>query len=81
LVAGFNLTASQVPQAGLVSTDLGLPPGEGDTVYIYTDGTYSISTYEFGEWDPAEPNVEVGQGFWVQKINGASWDRDFSVNN
>jgi hypothetical protein len=81
LVAGFNLTASQVPQAGGVSTDLGLPAEDGDTVYTYTGGAYSVSTYDFGAWDPAEPNVEVGQGFWVQKINGASWDRDFSVNN
>jgi hypothetical protein len=85
LGAGFNLVSSQVPQAGLVSTDLGLPVANEDVVYTYVDGAYGIFTYyeEGGEseWDPEEPTVGVGQGFWVKKGAAASWDRDFSVNN
>lgn len=84
LDAGFNLVSSQVPQAGLVSTDLGLPMANLDVVYTWT-GAYNIFTYfeEAGEseWDPAEPSVAVGEGFWVKKGAAASWDRDFSVNN
>ena len=84
LDAGFNLVSSQVPQAGLVTTDLGLPAEDGDIVFTYSesaDPKYGIATYDFGAWDPAEPMVGVGEGFWVQKISAATWDRDFSVNN
>jgi hypothetical protein len=85
LLVGFNLVSSQVPQAGLVSTDLGLPVGNEDVVYTYVGGTYGIFTYyeEGGasEWDPEEPSVAVGQGFWVRKGLAQSWDRDFSVND
>jgi hypothetical protein len=83
LTAGFNLVSSKVPQAGLVSTDLGLPAEEGDAVYTYTagpEGGYGIAIYDFGAWDPAEPSVGVGEGFWVQKLNAGTWTRDFSVN-
>jgi hypothetical protein len=83
LVEGFNLVSSQVPQAGLVSTDLGLPAGEGDAVYVFSPATgYSISTVDFGAWSPSEPSVEVGEGFWVRVApgNAGDWTRDFSVN-
>lgn len=85
LTEGFNLVSSQVPQAGMVSTDLGLPVANEDVVYTYVGGAYGIFTYyeEAGasEWDPAEPTVGVGQGFWVKKGAAASWDRVFSVND
>lgn len=83
LTEGFNLVSSIVPQAGLVATDLGLPVANLDVVYTYT-GTYGIATYyeEGGEseWDPAEPSVGVGQGFWVKKGAAADWVREFSVS-
>lgn len=88
LAEGFNLVSSQVPQAGLVGTDLGMPVGGGDIVYTFNADPgagalgYTISTYDadFEEWDPAEPTVAVGEGFWVRKAAAASWTRDFSVN-
>jgi hypothetical protein len=84
LAAGFNLVASPVPQAGLVGTDLGMPVGGGDVVYTFDPATgYFISTFDdlFEEWDNGEPEVAVGEGFWVKSDSAQSWDRDFSVND
>lgn len=82
LAAGFNLVGSQVPQAGRIQADLGLVPAEGDQVYKFSADTqgYSVSTFEFGAWDPAEPQLAVGEGVWVRKGAAGSWNRTFSVN-
>jgi hypothetical protein len=82
LAAGFTLAASQVPQSGLVSTDLGLPPVAGDTVFQYSNlaNAYTSSTFVFGSWSPTEPTIGVGEGFFVKKAAPASWTRNFSVN-
>jgi hypothetical protein len=81
LVSGFNMVASQVPQSGLVQTDLELPIANGDQVFRY-DGTSftSYSSTIFG-WTPSEPTVEVAEGFFVKKNAPANWTRNFSVNN
>jgi hypothetical protein len=82
LGANLNLTASQVPQAGKLVTDLGFPVAEDDTVYKWdiAGQTYTLNAYSFGEWGAGEPTVGVGEGFWVQKTAAASWTRTFSVN-
>ena len=82
LGAGFSLVSSQVPQAGLVTTDLGLPPVAGDTVFQYSNlaNAYTSSTFVFGSWSPNEPAIAVGEGFFVKKAIAASWTRTFSVN-
>jgi hypothetical protein len=82
LAAGFNLVASQVPQAGKIATDLKLTPADGDQVYTFNATTqqYSVFTYELGEWDPSEPTLAVGEAVWVRKGAAGSWDRTFSVN-
>lgn len=82
LIAGFNLVGSKVPQAGMIQTDLGFVPGEGDVVFKFdtATGNYALSTFEFGAWDPAQPTLSVGEGIWVQKIAAGTWNRTFSVN-
>jgi len=82
LNAGFTLVASQVPQSGLVATDLGLPSVAGDTVFQYSNlaNAYTSSTFVFGSWTPSEPSIAVGEGFFVKKAVAASWTRTFSVN-
>jgi hypothetical protein len=83
LVEGFNLVSSMVPQAGAVTTDLGLPADEGNAVYVFSPETgYGISAVDFGAWSPSEPTVGVGEGFWVRVAagNAGTWTRDFSVN-
>ncbi len=82
LSAGFNLVSSQVPQAGLVTTDLGAPVGNNETVYQFNNlsGSYASSTLFFGTWSGGEPTIGVGEGFFLKKNGSASWSRTFSVN-
>lgn len=82
--AGFAIKSSMVPQAGLVSTDLGLAGlADFDTLYQWDVGTqgYVSSTYAFGAWSPAEPTIAVGEAFFLQSSAAHSWDRTFSVND
>lgn len=82
LGAGFNLVSSQVPQAGNLQSALGYTPADGDLVYKWNPATqgYSIFTFDLGEWDPAQPSIAVGEGFWVRKAAAGTWTRTFSVN-
>lgn len=84
LAAGFNLVGSQVPQAGIVDTDLGLTPGENDVVYQFLPATqkYAVDSFSGGSWDTATgPSVGVGEAFFYKNSNAAtSWNRTFSVN-
>jgi hypothetical protein len=80
LVAGFQIVASQVPQAGALDTVLGFVPEENDTVYRFDNatGAYTAATYEFGEW--VAPELRVGEAFFLDKQGSATaWTRNFSV--
>jgi hypothetical protein len=81
--AGFSIRSSQVPQAGRLVADLGFPAAEGDTVYQFNNAanSYNSSTFDLGEWVPAgEPNIKVGESFFVRKAAPATWTRTFNVN-
>jgi hypothetical protein len=81
--AGFSIRASQVPQAGLVSTTLGFPADEQDQIFVFNEQTqrYVVSSFVLGAWD-TEPNIDVGDAFFVNNANAAkNWTRSFSVNN
>jgi len=77
------MRSSIVPQQGLLTTDLQVPAEDLDTVYTYDSG-YSANTYNAGDgaWEPFEPLLNVGQGFFYLKYNGGStpqWIRNFTV--
>jgi hypothetical protein len=82
------MRSSMVPQQGLVSTDLGVPFFNGDQLFTYNTAqngggyvTYLYSTDD-GQWDPSEPTMSVGQGFFYRKAAGANnpnWVRNFTV--
>lgn len=82
--AGFYLVGSIVPQAGKVSTDLGLPAVNGDKVYVFDPATqlYSTLTKRTGTtWSGgAEPTIPVANGFFYQATAAGNWTRSFSVN-
>ena len=81
LVAGFQLVSSQVPQAGAVSTDLALPIATGEAVYRFVNGAYITHNRGFTSWSPSEPQVQVGEGFFLKKnASPANWTRNFTVN-
>jgi len=91
--AGYQIVASQVPQAGKVTTDLGLPGYDGNQIFTWNSTTQRYdptvptfvqtgATPDIGAWDPAEPTVGVGQSFFYF-ANAATkqWTRTFNVNN
>jgi len=81
LPAGYSIRGSMVPQAGKLVTDLGFPIGDGDVIFTFVGGAYQVYNYDsmFGGWDPKEPEVAVGQGFWALKQAAATWTRTFTV--
>jgi hypothetical protein len=80
--SGYSILSSQVPQAGLLQTDLSFPAAVGDRVYLFDNVTgYSTRTYLGSFWTGGEPQVAVGQSFFSFKSASASWSRNFSVSN
>lgn len=83
LVAGLNLTGSQVPQAGALGAALGYTAVDGDAIYqwdVENQRYKAPNNFEFGAWSLGEPTVAVGEGFFLQKSAAANWTRTFSVN-
>ncbi|HEY9174926.1 MAG TPA: hypothetical protein VI136_21770 [Verrucomicrobiae bacterium] len=80
LPAGFSVRSSKVPQAG-TATALGVPAAPGDNIYTHaTVGGYTPFTFDdLDGWLPAEPNIAVGQAFFVRKNAAANWVRNFTV--
>lgn len=81
--AGYSLLGSIVPQAGAISSVLGMPAADGDQIFKWTGTTYDGYLYEDpgegGEWSPAEPTANVGEGFFSRKNVAVDWVRNFSV--
>jgi len=92
LPSNFSLRSSIVPQAGGLSSALGLVASDNDTVYFFNPASQSYpAPYRFlfdpetnsGAWEPSEPSVAVGQGFFFKNnsaIPNRSWNRTFTVN-
>lgn len=87
LNAGFSLVSSQVPQAGLLTTDLGFPTNEGDSVFKFNQTTiaYDVYSFAFGAWSgpggaAIQPTIDVAEGFFCKKAVGTTWSRVFSVS-
>ena len=80
------LRASIVPQAGLVSTDLGLPGEPNDQMFTWDNVNGGYTAYSFDDvdlvWLPSQPNIAVGGAFFYLKNsanNGTNWIRNFTV--
>ena len=83
LPQGFSLVSSQVPQTGLVSTDLKLPISAFDGVFKFNGTSYDgFINLGGANWTGGgEPSINVGEGFFVKKNTATSWLRTFSVNS
>ena len=86
---GVSLLASQVPQTGGLTTDLGFPAANLDLVYLWDNTAHAYSSaytfFDFGggatAWDPAEPTLNPADAFVLITTGGArDWTRSFSVN-
>jgi hypothetical protein len=83
---GFQLLGSKIPQAGLIQSQLGFPAKNGDKIYLFRNGTYTIVTRrtDATPWPSnTEPTLDVGEGFFslLATANTATtWSRTFNVN-
>ena len=86
---GVSLLASQVPQSGGLTTDLGFPAANLDLVYLWDNDAHAYSGgftfFDFGggatAWDPSEPTLNPADAFVLITTGGArDWTRTFSVN-
>jgi hypothetical protein len=73
--AGFSLCSSLVPKAGLITTDLGFPAANGDSVFKFIPTSSFPWRFLFfnGIWIPFEPTIAVGDSFWIRKLQPAQW--------
>jgi hypothetical protein len=83
---GLSMKSSIVPQEGLVTAVLNYQPTGGDLIYQYdtTSGLFITSQYlDLGPglqfWDN-EPNIKVGESFYIQTGTAKNWTRTFTVN-
>ena len=92
----YYLTSSQIPLAGGLDSVLGYVPGVGDVIYTYSSGGYDTWTYKnyavgtrqnptnYLGWSDgavyAEPQISVGQGFWLNPAGGTTWVEVFTNN-
>jgi len=75
------IRTSMVPQAGRVSTDLGLPAGPNDQLFPFPGG---YTAFQFDDvdlaWTPNEPRLAVGEAFfYIRAGNSTNWIRNFTV--
>jgi hypothetical protein len=84
---GFSIKASTVPVGGLVST-MNFPAGQADTIYEWDKVAQEYFSASYDDLDetwtangvPAVPNIDVGEAFFLFKVQAANWVRDFTVN-
>jgi len=79
LPAGLSLCSSIVPRTGRITSDLGFPAEEGDTLYKMI-GNYQTFSYLGGNWEPFEPMIYIGEGFWVELAHAKNWETHFSTD-
>ena len=77
IVTGLQLLANPYPVQTTVQ-NAGFSPTVGDKVYVYTDGSYDIATYNAGffglpdSWDK-DIVIPAGAGFWYQAADNQTW--------
>src|SRR6266540_404504 len=88
LVTGYQIKSSKIPQAGLVTTDLGYPPLPGDTLFKFNTASQMYDVYIFDDFDliwvknavPNEPSLGIAESAFFLRSAGGSWNRNFTVN-
>lgn len=85
-VGGFNLTADQVPEAGLVTSIqlTNVPSGSSLMQWSYPIQDFIVYDVAGGNWflgaTPATPSVSVAESFFIYNAGGNfNWVRNFTV--
>jgi autotransporter-associated beta strand protein len=83
--AGFSLKANMYPFAGGLQTDLGFVPVLNDSVWRGNPSVPAFAKYTYSynpithitKWNPPEPSLNVGEGFFVE-TSAARWWTNYS---
>jgi hypothetical protein len=76
----YKLVSLWTPQAGLLQTGFGYPAGNNDLVLKWTGNAYAQYFKDPSiDWDPEEPPLVVGDGFFVKPAAARTWTRQFTV--
>jgi len=77
----YKLVSLWTPQAGLLQTDFGYVPGNLDVVLKWSGVAYAPYNYDstIPGWDPVEPPLAVGDGFFMKPTGARTWTRKFTV--
>jgi hypothetical protein len=87
--SGFSIKSSKVPQSGKVTTDLNYQPGLGDSIQKFNSGSQAFEVFTFDEFDqvwvngnaqPEEPVLGIAESAFFVRLNGTTWNRNFTVN-
>jgi hypothetical protein len=86
IATGYSIQSSQVPQRGLVTTDLTLPATDGDQIFRWDRATQTYFSEVPGYiegfgWFPSEPMMEIGESFFLLTSAAKPWTRTFNVGN
>jgi len=82
---GYSFVSGMVPIAGGVQTALGYVPAINDTVYQWSGTGFNIINSFIkqksggGVWNPQEPQLRIGEGFWLDSQPGQVWSNYFVV--
>jgi len=83
---GFSIKANMVPQAGRPDSFGTFPATGGDKLFKFNPATGGYITYTrrgtpFNDWNPALPEIGVGEAFFFFRSGPATtWSRTFNVN-
>jgi hypothetical protein len=83
LTTGYNLVSPIQPIAGGLQTTLGFSPVVNDTVLEWSPTAQTYVAYNYAsskgvsKWSPSEPQISVGQAFFVQAPSAQTWTNTF----
>jgi len=79
--SGLSIKSSKVPQRGGVMSALGLRLAPFDNVYRWRSNRFDVYTFlPNGTWMPSEPDIEVGEAFFIRANQELRWTRAFTIN-
>ena len=74
LNSGFSAAGSLLPLSGGLSSNLYFSAAVGDSVFVFSPAGNSYVLYSYSnQWLPMEPQMDIGQGLWVNHAAAADW--------
>jgi hypothetical protein len=83
LAAGWSVCGSPVPYFGGLSSKLAFTPPPGTKVLLFDNPLGGYRAFEMGAeaWIPSEPNIQIGQAFWILCAGEIAWRQSQNCDN